>query len=217
MAKNILVVAPHCLDELLGCGGTVARHIAEGDSVNTLILFGDGQYQDEVRRKNAINAAEILGAPLPIFLGFPENRSDTIALLDIVSELEKILKTVKPEIVYVNHGGNLNVDHQTTYKATVTALRPAPGCPTKSIYSYETLSSTDWAPPTQGFNFFPNHYVVIDKFLDKKNQALKSYLGDVREAPHARSLSSLNSMAIVRGHSMGIEASEAFMVLRQLI
>lgn len=217
MAKNILVVAPHCLDELLGCGGTVARHIAEGDSVNILILFGDGQHQDEVRRKNAINAAKILGAPSPIFLGFPENRSDTIALLDIVSELEKILKTVKPEIVYVNHGGNLNVDHQTTYKATVTALRPAPGCPAKSIYSYETLSSTDWAPPTQGFNFLPNHYVVIDKFLEKKNLALKLYVGDVREAPHARSLPSLNSMAIVRGHSMGIEASEAFMVLRQLI
>lgn len=214
--KNILVVAPHCLDELLGCGGTVARHVKEGDQVNTVILFGDGQHKDAERRTNAVNASKILGSNFPIFLGFPENRSDTIALLDVVSVLEKVFSELRPDVVYVNHGGNLNVDHKATYKATVTALRPAPGCPTKEIYSYETLSSTDWAPPTQGFNFLPSRFVVIKAYLDRKNEALKLYDGDVRPAPHARSLDSLNAMATVRGHSVGIEASEAFMVLRQL-
>jgi len=214
--KNILVVAPHCLDELLGCGGTVVRHVKEGDQVNTVILFGDGQHKDAERRTNAVNASKILGSNIPRFLGFPENRSDTISLLDVVSVLEKVFSELRPDVVYVNHGGNLNVDHQTTYKATVTALRPAPGYPTKEIYSYETLSSTDWVPPTQGFNFLPCRFVVIKDYLDRKNEALKLYDGDVRPAPHARSLDSLNAMATVRGHSVGIEASEAFMVLRQL-
>jgi LmbE family N-acetylglucosaminyl deacetylase len=214
--KNVLVIAPHCLDEILGCGGTVARHIKEGDKVNSVILFGDGQNKDAERRKNAIGAANILGANTPNFLGFPENRSDTIALLDIVIVLEKLLNNLRPDIVYVNHGGNLNIDHQTTYKAAVTALRPAPGCPTKSIYTYETLSSTDWAPSSQGFNFLPSHFVIIQDFLEKKNKALMLYNGDVRPPPHSRSIPSLNSMAIVRGCSMGIDAAEAFMVLRQL-
>jgi LmbE family N-acetylglucosaminyl deacetylase len=215
-SKSIVVVAPHCLDEILGCGGTVARHVKEGDQVNTIILFGDGLHKDAKRRTNAVNASKILESNPPIFLGFPENRSDTIALLDVVSVLERVFGELRPDVVYVNHGGNLNIDHQTTYKATVTALRPAPGCPTKAIYSYETLSSTDWAPPSQGFSFLPNRFIVIKDYLDRKNQALKLYDGDVRSAPHARSLNSLNAMATVRGHSMGIEASEAFMVLRQL-
>ena len=216
MPKNILVIAPHCLDEILGCAGTVAKHTAAGDAVKTAILFGDGQHQDATRRQNAIAASKILGAHDPIFLGFAENRSDTIALLDVVSRLEKLLNEIKPEVVYINHGGNLNIDHQTTYKAGVTALRPAPGCPTKAIYSYETLSSTDWAPPNPGNSFQPTYYIDISQSLEQKELALKQYIGDVRPSPHSRSLESLFAQATVRGHSVGLKAAEAFMVLRQI-
>jgi len=216
MPKNILVIAPHCLDEILGCAGTVAKHITAGDTVNTVILFGDGQHQDAVRRSNAIAASKILGTSEPIFLGFAENRSDTIALLDVVSRLEKLLNEIKPEVVYINHGGNLNIDHQTTYKAGVTALRPAPGSPTKAIYSYETLSSTDWAPPNPGNSFQPTCFIDISLCMEQKDLALKQYIGDVRPSPHSRSLESLFAQTIVRGHSVGLKAAEAFVILRQI-
>ncbi len=217
MARSVLVIAPHGLDEALGCGGTIARHADESDVVHVLVLFGDGTGRDTARRVNAGKAARILGAQAPRFGGFPENRSDTVPLLEIVGAVERAIGEVRPEIVYVSHGGNLNVDHQTSFRAAATALRPAPGSPVHAILAYEILSSTDWAPPGIGEPFVPNRFVEITGQLERKLRALEAYGDEMRPAPHSRSVEGARRLAALRGQTVGVPAAECFGVLREVI
>ena len=193
----------------------MARHADEGDEVHVLVLFGDGSGRDAARRVNAQKAAQILGARPPRFAGFPENRSDTLPLLDVVAAVERCAAELKPEIVYVSHGGNLNIDHQTSYKAAVTALRPVPGAPVRAIYAYEVLSSTDWAPAGLGPPFQPNRFVEITVQLERKLRALESYGDEMRPAPHARSMEGVRALARLRGGTIGVDAAEALAVVRE--
>jgi LmbE family N-acetylglucosaminyl deacetylase len=215
MARTVLVIAPHGLDEALGCGGTMARHADESDSVHVLILFGDGTGRDAARRINANNSAKILGAKPPRFAGFPENRSDTLPLLEVVGVIEKYVVELKPEVVYASHGGNLNIDHQTSFRAVATALRPVPGSSVRAIYAYEILSSTDWAPEGMGEPFRPNRFVEITRQLERKLKALEVYGDEMRPEPHARSIDNARALARLRGGTAGVAASEAFVVVRE--
>ena len=210
----VLIVAPHALDEVLGCGGTIAREVAAGRQVNVLVLCGDGTGLDGRRREAALAVAKLLGAEPPRFAGFPENKSDTIALGTIVAAVEAAVAEWKPSTVYVSHGGNLNIDHQTAFKATATALRPLPNHPVGELYSYEIASSTDWAPPGFATPFQPTRFVDIGPVLEKKRKALELYDFDMRPPPHARSIDALMNLAHARGATVGLAAAEAFGVLR---
>ncbi len=210
----ILVIAPHALDEVLGCAGVVALAAKAGRQVHVLVLFGDGTGLDGKRRDAAGQAATLLGAAPPRFAGFPENKSDTLALGDVVSVIEKTVQELRPSTVYVSHGGNLNIDHQTAFRAAATALRPVPGSPVAEFFAYEIASSTDWAPPGFGDTFCPNRFVDIGAVLSRKLEALALYAFDMRDEPHARSIKSLEMLARSRGATVGVTAAEAFSVLR---
>ena len=216
MTRTVLVIAPHGLDEALGCGGIMARHADEGDAVHVLILFGDGTGRDAARRGNAQKAAQILGARAPRFAGFPENRSDTLPLLDVVRAIEHAATELKPEVVYVSHGGNLNIDHQTSFRAAATALRPLPGSSMRTLCAYEILSSTDWAPAGSGAPFVPNRYVEITRQLERKVRALEAYGDEMRPAPHARSIEGARALARSRGGTAGVSAAEALLLVREI-
>ncbi len=216
-AGPILIVAPHALDEVLGCGGTIALGAAAGRKVHILVLCGDGTGHDGKRRGAAGQAATLLGAETPLFVGFPENRTDTVSLGSVVEVIERTIKDVRPSTVYVSHGGNLNIDHQTAFRATATALRPMPGAPTSEFFAYEIASSTDWAPPGFGQAFQPTCFVDITSVLERKLKALELYSFDMRAEPHARSIKALENLARVRGSSVGVTAAEAFTVLRMVV
>ncbi len=194
----------------------MARHADDGDEVHTLILFGDGTGRDALRRERALKAAQLLGAHAPRFAGFIENRSDTVPLLDVVAAIERCVGEIKSNTVYVSHGGNLNIDHQTSFRACMTALRPVPGAPVRNIYAYEILSSTDWAPEGIGRAFRPNRFVDISGQLERKMRALEAYGDEMRPEPHARSLESARALARLRGTTAGFAAGEGFEVVRQL-
>ncbi len=216
MTDIALVIAPHALDEVLGCGGTMAAHADAGDKVQTLVLCGDGTGLDAKRRKAAAEAADILGSEPPRFAGFPENRSDTQPLGEFVKVIEKAVSELCPTTVYVSHGGNLNIDHQTAFRAAATALRPIPDISVTGFFSYEIASSTDWAPVDFGEPFRPNYFVDITAALERKRRALQAYVFDMRSEPHARSIAALENLARARGASVGMIAAEAFVTLRQL-
>lgn len=210
---TVLVVAAHPDDELLGCGGTIARHARDGAKVHVLFMT-DGvgargsSGGEAARRKSAEAALKILGAEAPVFLNFPDNAMDGVALLDIVKKVEETFARVKPTIVYTHHGGDLNVDHQVTHRATMTACRPLPGFSVRAIYGFEVLSSTEWSLTP----FQPSRFVAID--IELKLKALREYHQEMREAPHARSYEAVKALAVVRGASAGLPAAEAFSVLR---
>ena len=221
MNRTVIVIAAHPDDEVLGCGGSLARHVAQGDSVYLLFLADgvtsrDSSADSSLRNQAATKAAQILGVNAPRFLDFPDNRLDTIPLLDVVQAVEEVINELAPEIIYTHHGGDLNIDHGITHKAVMTACRPIPGHSVKSIYGFEVLSSTEWGSPEQNMPFVPVHFVSIEDFLNDKLEALNCYSEEMRPFPNARSLESVEHLARLRGSQVGLRAVEAFTVLRQI-
>lgn len=214
---NILVVAAHPDDEVLGCGGTLARHVTSGDTVSALIIAEGATSRDkenrsyvEELRSSAHKAANILGFDRTEFLGLPDNRLDTLDLLDIIKDIEKVIKNIRPDTIYTHHGADLNIDHRITHEAVVTASRPVPGSMIKRLYCYETVSSTEWSTPAIGNAFQPQRYVDISNNLEQKMSALSCYRQEMRPFPHARSMESVEALARVRGAQSGLNAAEAF-------
>lgn len=227
--KTVLVVAAHPDDEILGVGATVARHVAMGDAVYAIIL-GEGQtsrgvHREDVGRevvdelhKNTLESAKAVGYREVFFADFPDNRFDDVDLLDIVKVVEQKVRELKPEIVYTHYSGDLNVDHQYTARAVLTATRPIGDYCVEEIYAFETLSSSEWnfdysAQPA----FSPNVFVDITDYYDKKEQAMNCYVSELCEFPHPRSLTGMDVLSKTRGMAAGMERAEAFMLVRKTV
>jgi LmbE family N-acetylglucosaminyl deacetylase len=221
MPSRILIVVAHPDDEVLGAGGTLARHVAQGDEVSIAFLAdgvgarGDDRAAAERRAMAACRAAVILGAREPRFLGFPDNRLDTVGLLDVVKAIETVIASIQPDTVYTHYLGDLNLDHQICHRAVMTACRPLPGSAVRRIFAMEVASSTEWAPDTTSI-FVPNRFVDISTTHEAKRRALEAYGDEMRPFPHARSFESLEALARWRGTSAGLALAEAFMVLRDV-
>lgn len=220
MSKSVLVVAAHADDEVLGCGGTIARHVAEGDVVHVVFMAdgvgsrGAGESNQHQRRNLARDEAlQILGVSECNALDFPDNRMDSVPLLYVVQALEPIIEQVQPTRVYTHHHGDLNVDHRVTNQAVLTACRPMPGSSVREILTFEVMSSTEWATPSVA-PFVPNTFVDISNYLPKKLGALAAYDIEMRPVPHSRSIAHVEALARHRGNCVGLEVAEAFEVVR---
>jgi len=219
----VLVIVAHPDDEILGCGGTIARHVRERDSVHVVFL-ADGvtsRPNTDVngtvdRHRYCLQALEVIGVEEAVFLEMPDNKMDQLPMLDVVQKLEQQVRKFQPEIVYTHHAGDLNIDHQIAHTAVLTACRPQPACRVKEIYSFEVPSSTGWSSPTVANAFIPNKYVDITDTLDIKMEALDVYEDEMRTFPHARSIESVAALCRMRGATVGVEAAEAFLVERHL-
>lgn len=228
MAERVLVVAAHPDDEVLGIGGTLARHIACGDAVHILILAEGASSRGPGGRSAAIAsevaalmdaacaAARIIGAAEPSFAALPDQRMDELPLLDIVKRVEQAVADVAPTIVYTHHAGDLNLDHRIACEAVLTACRPLPRASARAIVTFETPSASEWAGPL-GRAFAPNRFVDIEAYLELKLRALDAYAREMRPFPHARSREAIVALARRRGASVGVRAAEAFVVLREIV
>lgn len=223
--KNVLVVAAHPDDEILGVGATAAKHVQAGDCVNCVIL-GEGQAsrwnKDQVPAEilsqlhaDTLDAARIIGYHDVSFADFPDNRFDSIDLLDIVKFIEKIIFSFRPNIVYTHHGGDLNIDHQITFQAVLTATRPLPGRCVNQLLTFETLSSTEWAFG-QAHPFCPNVFIDVEKQMAQKLEAMRKYRTELAAFPHPRSPEGIQLQAQKWGCTVGKHAVEAFMLIRKL-
>lgn len=220
MVKTILVVAAHPDDEVIGCGGTIARHVAEGDVVH-VIFMADGVSSRMTannndltqRNESAENAANVLGIYKNHYFGLPDNRMDTVPFLEIVKKIEGSVVDISPNIIYTHHHGDLNIDHKITNQAVMTACRPMPASCINEIYAFEVVSSTEWAIPSES-PFTPNYYVEITDYMPKKSAALDCYLSEMRCEPHSRSKYHIDALSKHRGSTVGVLAAEAFVSIR---
>ncbi len=222
---KVLVVAAHPDDEVLGCGGTIARRARQGNAVHVAIL-GEGVTSRFASREQAASddlaalradsrkAADLLGALGLSFHGLPDNRFDTVPLLEVVKIIEQLVADNKPDVVYTHHGGDLNIDHAVTHRAVLTATRPTVGHCVRELYAFEVASSTEWAFQQVAPVFRPNTFVDISETLDVKCQAMALYESERREFPHPRSDEALRAAALRWGSVVGCAAAEAFELIR---
>lgn len=227
MNKIILVVAAHPDDEVLGCGGTIARLTEEGHDVYVAIL-GEGITSRYDKREQADQGmikdlhgrsrqtSKLLCVRELCLYDFPDNRFDTVPLLDIVKTVEKLISQSQPQIVYTHHCGDLNIDHVITHRAVMTATRPVENCSVKEIYAFEVPSSTEWAFGQFQPIFQPNVFVDIIATLETKIQAMQIYESEAQPFPHPRSAESFRAIAQRWGSVVGLKAAEAFELVRNV-
>ena len=220
---RVLVIAAHPDDEVLGCGGTIARHADQGDVVDILIIGEGSKSRSDGSDENVRNlrlcskkAATLLGAKSVAHFGLPDNQLDTVSRLTLIQMLEKHIDLINPDIIYCHDGGDVNIDHRIVNESVVTACRPLPGGRVRKLLSYEVASSTEWG--VDGFfrRFQPNLFVDIARFENKKIQALEIYEAELRKWPHPRSIQAVEYQMRLRGAQAGLNAAEAFCILREI-
>lgn len=218
---KVLCVAAHPDDEVLGVGGTLAKHAAEGDHVETMLL-SDGEMarhetetqaareRREERRQEARTAADVLGAQSVEIHDYWGNQLDDVALINVVRDIESKLDSFQPDVIYTHHYGDLNIDHQLVSRAVRTAARPTRDSTVDRIFAFETPSATEWAMPTADTAFQPTVFVDIGDQLERKMDALDVYESEMGERPYARNQSSLRDNARLWGDKSGLGAAEPF-------
>lgn len=225
--KNILVIAAHPDDELLGVGGTVRRLVDEGVCARAVILAegltsredkreDTGRTELEKLQEDARKAAREVGYAGIDFSGFPDNRMDGVDLLDVVKIVEQYIKKYEPDTIFTHHPGDLNIDHRITCEAVLTACRPVEECHVRRIYAFETPSSTEWDYSYTN-PFRPNVYFDVSDTIEAKIKGMACYRTESREHPHPRSPEALRALALYRGSNAGFQMAEAFMLMREMV
>lgn len=226
--NRALVVAAHPDDEVLGCGGAMARMVDEGWQVHVLILAEGATSRADRRDRSqhahelselercAHEAGRILGVHDVELDTFPDNRMDSVDLLDVIKRIESAVARVQPRRVLTHHVGDVNVDHGIIHHAVAAACRPIPGSCVKEVLYFEVASSTEWRHGRSLPPFAPNLFVDISTTLDRKLRALEAYASEMRPFPHARSVRALEHLARWRGATVGCDAAEAFEIGRRI-
>lgn len=222
-----LVVAAHPDDETIGVGGTVARHSEQGDEVWVLVLADGSEGRTprdkhiKLRKECASKACHFLGVSRVIFCDFEDQKLDVLPLLDVIKPIENCVREFRPDVVYTHFKEDVNQDHRTAFQATMVATRDFGDNTVRRLLCYETPSSTEWAAPFAGSSFAPNVFVDISSTLDRKTQAMQQYatpyVDEVRPYPHPRSYEAVKIYAKRYGAVVGVEAAEAFMLVRELL
>jgi len=219
---NVLVVATHPDDEVLGCGGVMARHAAQGDHVHVLVvtrgipeLFSKNlikQIRQELQAAHALLKVEHTH-----FMDFPAPKLDMVPHHELADGIKKVIDRICPQVVYMPHAGDLHIDHRAVHLAVLVAARPIDHCPVNQLLSYETLSETEWSPPVTENVFAPTVFVDIYAFLEIKLKAMACYMSQLKDPPHPRSLETIKALACLRGATVGLHAAEAFVLVRQTV
>jgi LmbE family N-acetylglucosaminyl deacetylase len=229
MTDSVAVIAAHPDDEVLGCGGTLARMALEGRKVHILLVadgetsrFGNGNAAGAsafvaTRHMAAESAREVLGCTSVEVLSLPDNRLDRFDLLDLVKHFESFLRRHRPSTLLTHHAGDVNIDHRLVHEAAIAACRPSPGTPINELLFFEIPSSTEWRPAGSAHPFVPNWFVDISGTMEKKMRALEAYQSEMRPFPHPRSARAVEALARWRGASAGLEAAEAFVLGRNIV
>lgn len=229
--KKIMVVAAHPDDEILGLGATMHQLIKKSESKVHVVILGEGltsrsekrdreiwEEELKIHRSNIKDAQRAIGYNSVSIYDFPDNRFDTVSLLDIIKVIEQEKQKYSPEIIFTHHGGDVNIDHQLTFEAVITACRPLKGETVQHILTFETPSGTEWRASTDPKNFIPNLFISFQETdLKAKQEAMDCYQFEKRDYPHPRSAKALKIRASFWGQTIGHQYAEPFTIVRSIV
>ncbi len=215
---EILCIAAHPDDEVIGLGGTISKHVKSGDNVYILIVtegvgaqYDDSRKYRKLRQKACLDAAKLLGVSEVVFGDFPDAQLDTVPQLEVNRFIEEAIVKFSPDRVYTHHWSDNHKDHRLVYEATLTATRNS-SC---EICSYEVIGSTNRNGNLKG-SFSPNFYVDVSENFEAKMKAIEFYSTEVKEFPHPISKEALRALAMVRGVESNLSFAEAFVCVRRV-
>ncbi len=225
MKQNVLIIAPHADDEILGCGGIMAKYQQENTDVFVCIVTNGHLGAPELFKKEgtekvrseALSSHQYLGVKKTFFLDFPAPRLDTIPSYKLSIEIEKVIRENQITDLFIPHRGDIHKDHRITYESALVSARPINGNPVTRIIAYETLSETEWAAPFGDDAFIPNIFYDISDFIEKKKKAFQFFTTQAKEFPHPRSLKNIEVLSNFRGATIGVHNAEAFMLIREIL
>ena len=228
--KRLLIAVSHPDDELLGFGATLHRLIKDYGVTAHVVILGEGitsrsnerdpqKWKTELatHRKSISLAQNFIGYHSSSIYELPDNRFDTVALLDIIKIIEKEKVSFQPDVIFTHHGGDLNIDHQKTFEAVITSCRPMKMENVKTIITFETPSATEWQASTDPRTFIPNlFFEVSEDDINAKINAMECYEFEIRSFPHPRSPEALKIQAQRWGVAVGCNFAEAFCLIRAI-
>ena len=220
--NKILVIAAHPDDEIFGCAGTLIKHSKKKDDIY-IIYLADGvtsrdnykKKEIEIRKKQAKEVGKLLKVKKQFFLNFPDNKLDSLPLLDLIKSFEKSIKKLNPKIIYTHSFHDLNVDHRRAFELTLTCFRPHKNSSVQKIYSFEIPSSTN-LHHYRSMVFTPNYFVNISNEIKTKKKLLRIYSQELGIKNHPRSLQNIINLSKLRGSESGLDFAEAFEVIRDI-
>lgn len=216
--KKIAAIFAHPDDEILGCGATLSKYSERGSEINVLLLTNgyksreSNKFSKEEFNKQIESSLTKIGCSSFKKCDFPDNKMDSIPMLEIVKEIENFLLKKKPDTIFTHFSGDLNIDHRIVFNAVITAARPISF--KGKIYSTEVNSSTEWNYSNNVFK--PNVYESVDNHIDKKIEAMKIHKNELEDWPHPRSIEGIKHLSKLRGQEVGLNCAEAFMLIRQI-
>lgn len=219
--RRAMVIAPHPDDEVLGCGGTMARLASMGCHIDVAIVTRGmqprfDQAQVEQVQAEARDAHRLLGVAHTHFLDFPAAHLDQIACADLNEAVARSVRNCAPDTLFVPFVGDLHFDHRLVFDAAMVAARPLGDRYPLRILAYETVSETNWAAPYVAPSFQPNIFIDISDHIDRKLEAFGCFQSQVRPFPNERSLETLRALAMVRGSCVSRMAAEGFVLIREV-
>lgn len=219
---KVLIISAHPDDETIGAGGTIARHIANGDQVYWCVVtegYTPTWPQEilDAARQQVFDVKELYGITEVFFLGFPTVRLNTVPYMELSSAIQKVVDKVQPEVVYTTPGTDLNQDHRIVFDCTLVATRPVPGCAVRRVLAYEIATTTRYGGSSGRGGFIPSVYSDISGYMETKLSAMNLYETEIRSYPHPRSPEGIKILCRERGLAVGVEAAECFYLVREFI
>ena len=222
MGKKVLVIAAYANEEVLGCGGVIARLVHEGNDVHVLVVAQGSPESSAVEVVDQINremlaAHTVLGVRSRSVLDFTGSELGTVSDGQLANAIKQTIYKCQSEIVYSPYPDNLNANHLKVHMATLGAIHPNDECPVHRLLCYEIPRETDGGIHARENKFIPMQFVNISNYVEQKLEAMTCYESQLKEHPHVRSLASMESLARLRGVMVHLDATEAFMVIRDII
>ena len=220
--KNVIVISAHPDDETLGVGGTILKHIANGDNVYWLIVTnvfenqGFSKERVESRQLEISKVEKMFGFKETFNLNYPTMTLSSSSLIKMVPEISTVFSEVKPEIIYTLNRSDAHSDHRVIFDAVMACTKSFRYPFIKQILMYECISETEFAPALAEKVFLPNYFIDITNYLDKKNEVMKICESELGQHPFPRSLENIKALAHFRGASVGVQYAEAFQLLKYI-